>query len=139
MSLMTDVHRKAMDFAARGLMARMRGDIEEAAAYFEQALENELVALDELDRLGNKVEPTYSVLHRSAATLALDCHDFRLAEKLASKALAADPPPAIADELRDVIEQAKSYQHLELKGVKLEQSDRTAIVRRSTGHSGNRG
>ena len=120
MSLMTDVHRKAMDFAAKGLMARMRGDTEEAVAHFEEALENELVALDELDRLGNKVEPTYSVLHRSAATLALDCHHFRLAEKLASKALAADPVPAIADELRDVWEQANSYRHLELKGVKLE-------------------
>lgn len=103
---MTDVHRKAMDFAAKGLMARMRGDTEEAAAHFKQALENELAALNEIERLGDKVEPTYSVLHRSAATLALDCHDFRLAEKLASKALASDPPPAIADELRDVLKQA---------------------------------
>lgn len=120
MSVMTDVHRKAMDLAAKGLVARMRGDTEEAAAHFEQALENELVALNELDRLGDKVEPTHSVLHRSAATLALDCRDFRLAEKLASKALAADPPPAIADELRNVLEQANSYRHLELKGVKLE-------------------
>lgn len=103
---MTDVHRKAMDFAAKGLMARMRGDTEEAAAHFKQALENELIALNELERLDSKVEPTHSVLHRSAATLALDCHDFRLAEKLACKALAADPPAAIADELRDVLEQA---------------------------------
>ena len=100
MSVMTDVHRKAMDFAARGLIERMHGNEEAAASLFKQALENELAAIRELDRLGEKVEPTHSVLHRSVATLALDCRDFRLAEKLACKALAGEPHPEIAEGLR---------------------------------------
>ena len=106
MSVMADVHRKAMDFAARGLIERMHGNEEGAAPLFKKALENELAAIGELDRLGKKVEPTHSVLHRSAATLALDCEDFRLAEQLACKALAGDPHPEIAEELRDVLKQA---------------------------------
>ena len=109
MSVMTDVHRKAMDFAARGLVERMHGNEEAATPLFKQALENELAAVRELDRLDKKIEPTHSVLHRSAATLALDCHDFRLAEQLACKALAGYPHSEIVEELRDVLEQVYSH------------------------------
>ena len=116
MSMAREYHHIAMDYAAKGLMARMRGDTEEAAAHFKQGLENELAAIDNLSTQSGL---GWSVLHRSAATLALDCNDFRLAEKLASKALAGDPHPEIADELRDVWEQANSRRHLELKGVVL--------------------
>ncbi len=103
MSTVREYHHIAMDYAAKGLMARMRGDTDDAAAYFEQALENELAAIDNLSMQSGL---GWSVLHRSAATLALDCLDFRLAEKLACKALAGEPHPEIADELRDVLEQA---------------------------------
>ena len=116
MSKAREYHHIAMDYAAKGLMARMRGDTGEAAPHFEQALKNELAAIDNLSTQSGL---GWSVLHRSAATLALDCHNFRLAEKLASKALAGNPHPEIADELRDVWEQANSYRHLELKGVEL--------------------
>ena len=110
MSAMTDVHRRAMQFAALGLTERMRGNEDGAASLFKQALENELAAIQELEKLGEAIEPTYSVLHRSAATLALDCNEFRLAEKLASTALAGEPHPKIADELRDVL--VKVYSHM---------------------------
>ena len=86
---MNDVHRQAMDFAGRGLIARQRGNPDEAIACFQQALDYELKALAELTE---PIEPTHSVLHRSAATLAMDCGDDRLAEKLAAKALAEEPP-----------------------------------------------
>ena len=116
MSKAREYHHIAMDYAAKGLMARMRGDTEEATTHFEQALENELAAIDKLPQQSGL---GWSVLHRSAATLALDCNEFRLAEKLASTALAGEPHPKIADELREVWEQANSYRHLELKGVEL--------------------
>ena len=119
MSAINDFHHKSMDFAALALMERARGNPSKALALFEQALENELAAIRELEGLDGVVEPTYSVLHRSAGTLALDCNRFRLAEQLVSKALAQEPPLEIAEELRDLLEQVYFQRHLELKGVDL--------------------
>ena len=109
MSAVNDSHNKAMDLAERALLARMQGDNDGAATLFEQALELELAAIEKLDE---PVEPTYSVLHRSAGTMALHCNQTRLAEKLASRALAHDPPSQIAEELRDLIEQVNSQRRL---------------------------
>ena len=119
MSAMNDFHHEAMDLAFLALRARRRGNEEEAVPLFKDALKYERLALDELYKLGEAIEPTYSVLHRSAATLALDCEDWRLAEKLAAKALAEDPPEVIAEELRDVSEQATFQRHLRVNGVEL--------------------
>ena len=116
MSALYDFHDEAMDQAFFALRARRRGDEAEAVPLFKDALKNELKALDELYKFGEVVEPTYSVLHRSAATLALDCGDTRLAEKLASKSLAEDPPAPIDDELRDVWKRANSIETLEETG-----------------------
>ena len=107
MSSVRDLHNRAMTFVDQGLRERTRGNADSAIGLFRQALENELAAIDSLsvqNGLG------WSVLHRSAATLALDCEDFRLAEKLACKALAGEPYPEIAEELRDVLE--KVYSHM---------------------------
>ena len=123
MSAMNELHRKSMDFAALALMERARGNAAEASALFEQALDNELGAIQELEVLGRVVEPTYSVLHRSAATLALDCNKLRLAEQLAAKALALEPPMEIQEEIRDVLEQVSFHRHLELRGINLESDE----------------
>ena len=114
MSEINDLHEKAMDFTARAFMARAHGDAEQAAEFFEFALECEIAAIN---ALGEYVEPTYSVLHRSAATLAWDCKQYRKAEQLAANALAKEPPGGIAEELRDVLEQTTFLRHLEVKGV----------------------
>ena len=47
----------------------------------------------------------------------------RLAERLASKALAGDPHPKIAEELRDLLEQVNFRRHLELRGITLEENE----------------
>ena len=122
MSLIADLHKKAMEFAERALMARMRGDLEESLDLFGVALENELAAISKLEE-GERVEPTYSVLHRSAATLALDCNQPRKAEQIVARALAQDPPSEIAEELRDLLEQIHFRRHLELRGVTLEEDE----------------
>jgi hypothetical protein len=59
------------------------------------------------DRVAGDVslEPTRSVLHRSAASLALECGALREAERLIATALSGDPPEEIAEELRDLLEQ----------------------------------
>ncbi|MCL4203791.1 MAG: hypothetical protein KJ000_14920 [Pirellulaceae bacterium] len=53
-----------------------------------------------------------SVLHRSAASLALNCEEYRLAEKLLAVGLAGDPPPEIAEEMRDLLEQIYARREL---------------------------
>ena len=120
MSAINDFHHEAMDFAALAFMERARGNAEKAIGFFEQALEYEVAAIDALDEY---VEPTYSVLHRSAATLALDCKLYRKAEQLAARALAQEPPGEIAEELRDVLEQANFSRHLEVKGLTLAEDE----------------
>lgn len=103
MSTMNEVHKKAMDLATYGLMERHRGNAEEALGFFKQALEHEFLAIAELK--GSTIQPTYSVLHRSAATLAIDCGNDRLAGKLAIKGIRQDTPSDVARELRDVLDQ----------------------------------
>jgi hypothetical protein len=49
------------------------------------------------------LEPTRSILHRSAAVLAIECAELREAEWLIGRALAGNPPDDIANELRDLL------------------------------------
>ena len=105
MSAVNDFHNKAMEFTELALLARRRGDNQAALPLFEQALEAEVKAIESMDEY---VEPTFSVLHRSAGTLALDCNQLRRAEQLAARALAHEPPPEIAAELRDLLEQVET-------------------------------
>lgn len=65
--------------------------------------------------MGESVEPTFSVLHRSARTLALDCNQLRRDEELAARALAKDPPPEIAAELRELLGRAHSQMRREIE------------------------
>lgn len=117
MNTVNEWHNKAMELAELALKERVQGNVEQADAFFEQALGRELDAIAALEGI---VEPTWSVLHRSAATLALDCRQFRKAEQLVAKALAEDPPMEIAEELRDLLEQINFGRHLELRGVTLQ-------------------
>ena len=116
MNASNNFHRRAMDLSALALADQMRGNAEQALQLSEQALELELAAIASLEE---PVEPTFSVLHRSAATLALDCNQLRHAEKLVAYALAHDPPTEIADELRDLLEQVNFQRHLALRGLTL--------------------
>lgn len=120
MSALDKFHDEAMEVAFFADQERRRGNRERAAELFKKALDLELKALDEIT---GPVEPTYSILHRSAGWLALDCNRPRLAEQLASKALAGDPHPRIAEELRDLLEQINFRRHLELKGITLEENE----------------
>ena len=116
MSKIKDLHAQAVEYAERALLARMSGETEIAIGIFGKALKCEIAAIDEMHEPS---EPTYSILHRSAGTLALDCNDLRTAEKMATRALASDPPPDVAQELRDLLEQIYFRSHLKLRGVAL--------------------
>ena len=120
MTTSNDIHNEAMDYAEYALSAKRRGDTVESAKLFAKSLELERQAID---LLTERVEPEYSILHRSAATLALDCGEFRLAEQIASKALAGDPPEHVVWQLRSVMEQVTQHDHLRLNGLALTEDE----------------
>lgn len=99
MNNLNELHQQAMELAEQAFAARRQSDLTAARSLARQAyqLEQQAAAL-------SQTEPTRSVLHRSAATLALDCGEYREAERLIAAALAGSPPPAIANELREVLD-----------------------------------
>ncbi|MBA4390129.1 MAG: hypothetical protein C0399_04240 [Syntrophus sp. (in: bacteria)] len=117
-----ELHNESMDRAELALLARMRGEHETAEHLFAESLQLEIAAIEAIEKL-SYTEPNYSILHRSAATLALDCNDPRTAERLISKALAHDPPLQIAEELRDLFEQVHFRRHLQLRGIILSEDE----------------
>lgn len=97
-------HHKAMAFAEHALLARIQGHRKDAIAFSKRALEHELAAIAKLEAEG-PVEPTYSVLHRSAGWLAFNSNQPQRAKEIATKALAGNPHPEIAEELRELLVQ----------------------------------
>lgn len=117
-----ELHNKAMEFTDLALVARVKGDVNQVSSYFRQALSHELQAAEYYkDRID--LEPTRSVLYRSAASLALDCKDWRLAEQLISTGLVGDPPEEIAEELRDLQQQVHFLRSLYHQGYELKNRD----------------
>jgi hypothetical protein len=98
---------------------RRDGEGDRARQLLRQAFESEREAASmiagDLD-----VEPTRSVLHRSAAVFAMECAEYREAEKLICTALSGNPPEVIANELRNLLEQVHFERHLSLQGVVLD-------------------
>ena len=92
------LHRDAMELAHQ---AEAASDATRSQELFRSAFEKEREAAELLqDRLD--LEPTRSVLLRSAASLALDCKDFTEAERLLEKGLAGRPPADLAEEMRSL-------------------------------------
>lgn len=97
----TELHEQAMALSEQGLLARLDGDSEKAKMLLHQAFEFESSAANLV--ASTAIEPSRSVLHRSAATLALDCGELRTAERLIAVGLAGDPPEPVAQELRQLM------------------------------------
>ena len=116
MSSVKDAHNQAMDAAFFADRERRRGNWERASTLFEQALQHELAAISGMSEADGM---SWAVLHRSAGWLALDCNQPRLAEQLACRALAGEPLPEIAEELRDLLEHTNLRKHLEPQGITL--------------------
>lgn len=93
-------HDEAMELATLAELHKMRHEHEEASIKFRKAYELEKEVADKL--VSTTIEPSRSVIHRSAASLAIDCGEYREAEKLIATALAGDPPPSIASQLREL-------------------------------------
>ncbi len=114
------LHREAMELSDRSFVARRYGDRENYLRYTRLALEKEAAAADLM--ADEHIEPTRSVLHRSAATLAWRCEEYGRAKRLIYRALGGNPPTDIEFELNDLlgdIKLAMSNIHLSEKHLRL--------------------
>lgn len=117
--LVNRLHDQAMDAAGRAFEADLRGDFALTEKLFHEAFEAERQAA-ELVAVDKTAEPSRSILLRSAASLALDCRDFRAAERLVATGLAGDPPAELLEELRDLLEVIYFSRHLDIRGLELD-------------------
>ncbi len=102
-----------MEFADESFVARLEKDRERYVHFTRLALAKETAAADLMT--DEDIEPTRSVLHRSAATLAWRCKEYERAKRLAYRALAGNPPSDIEWELNDLL----STVRLEEAGIRL--------------------
>ena len=107
------LHREAMEYTDRSFVARRYGSRDKYLHFSKLAYEKEAAAADLM--VDEDVEPTRSVLHRSAATLAWRCEMYEEAKRLIYRALAGNPPPDIEYELNDLLGKVK----LALAGLEL--------------------
>jgi hypothetical protein len=127
------LHKAAMESASEAYLADLKGYFELARSKFRVAFENEsnaaLMLQNDLD-----AEPSRSVLFRSAATLGIDCGEFREAERLVAIGLSGNPPNEICNELRDALERVHFTRHLALRGVGLDPGEfQMSLVGQSVG------
>lgn len=96
-------HERAMDLTVVALQLQ-DSDASAALTKFREAFLLEREAADGV--ADATIEPTRAVLHRSAATLALDCGEIAEAVRIANRGLTGNPPADIADELQKVLQRA---------------------------------
>jgi hypothetical protein len=127
MSQIQDLHQQAMDLAELAFTAKLRGDLERADLLFRQAFEKEASAA-KLIASDLNAEPTRSVLHRSAASLAVDCGEFQAADRLIATALSGNPPQEIADELKDLFIRINLRRYFERRGITFEEEKLNSLI-----------
>lgn len=97
----TRVHRLAMEDADKAAEYKKLGKDRRAAQLLHRAFILERHAA--LEAIELNLEPTRSVLCRSAASLALEVGLLPEAFEMATLGLAGSPPSEIAAELRDIV------------------------------------
>lgn len=99
-----ELHDKAMSLYEASLLARRSGDEPRMMALLTEALHAERAAAD--SAAGDlSFEPTRSVLHRSAASLALQLGEFSTATRYAQVGLKGNGPDEIREELTVLLDQ----------------------------------
>jgi hypothetical protein len=95
-------HDRAMDLFELGLLAAREGKLEDGRRLFASALEEEAKAADSVPY---DLEPTRSILHQSAASIALRIGDVRRAMKYVDAGLAGRVPAQLREEMMVLREQ----------------------------------
>lgn len=134
MKSIEQLHREAMNLAELAFAAKLKSDLAKREELVKRAFKLESKAA-ELVAQDLSAEPTRSILHRSAASLAIDCGRLRDAERLVATGLAGNPPDQIAEELRDIFNQINFLRHLDLRGISLEANEfQLAITGKAVSH-----
>lgn len=118
MSQIQELHNEAMNLAEQADLAKLRGEAIATQNFLRQAFELEHQAAQQVAELID-AEPTRSILHRSAATLAIACGELPTAEQLIITALTGNPPLEIVEELKDLFMQLNLPHYLQKRGVQL--------------------
>ena len=96
-----ELHSKSMEIAQSAFVARIKGELEKVKEFSKKAFQYEreaaMLLLNDYD-----IEPTRSVLFRSAASLALNFENYREAERMIAFGLSGNPPQDILEELREL-------------------------------------
>lgn len=117
-----DLHSKAMESLARADVARLSGKPRSVKRHLTLSLTLEEQAAYVL-RERYDAEPTRSLLFKGAAIIALRLSDWRKAEQMVAYALAGNPPIAVAEELRNLLEDIHFNRHILDSSVKLAEDE----------------
>lgn len=132
MSQIQKLHLQAMDLAELAVTTKLKGNLEQADRLLRKAFERESDAATLM--AGNlDAEPTRSILHRSAASLAIDCGDFAAADRLIATALSGNPPQEIAEELKDLFIQINLRHYFERRGIDFDEEKMKTILEEHLG------
>jgi hypothetical protein len=99
-----DLHRRAMEMFESSLVARQDENETLVLRFLADALKFESAAADSVAD-DYSLEPTRSVLHRSAASIALQMFDTNTARRYVTAGLKGQPPEEIREELQTLSEQ----------------------------------
>jgi hypothetical protein len=95
-------HQRAMDLCDVALVHRRLGEEASSKELFLEAFQCERRASDILAAIGG-FEPSRSIIHRSAASLAMECGLRSEAENLVVRGLKGNPPQVIAEGLKRIL------------------------------------
>ena len=121
------LHKEAMDLSELAQVAKLRGEVEQSNHLLRQAFAQESSAAALIANQW-ETEPTRSVLHRSAASLAIECGEFEMANRLIVTALSGNPPVEIAEELQDLFIQINLREYLQRRGLALDEEKLASLV-----------
>lgn len=122
-----EIHKKAIEIADIAFIKKFHGLVDDAKQLFKEAFELERTAAFAA-KDANIGEPSISVLLKSAASLAINCENYREAEKLICLALYGEPPFEIAEELRNLLEDVHFQRHLQLQGLSLKPTELQLVI-----------
>ena len=99
-----ELHDQAMEFVDKAYLAKRNGQVDLSVEFLQSAFELENQAAQTLQDELN-IEPTRSILYRSAASLAIELGKFDDAKNLIDIALSGNPPLEISIELKNLFHQ----------------------------------
>lgn len=114
------LHSQAMDIADDAFIARRKGLFEHAKSLSKKALEYEKQAALLLAN-DFSIEPTRSVLFRSAGWLAFNAEEYGEAKTMVDYALQGQPPFEIKEELHELMREIENKDFVAPKNFEIEE------------------